>query len=43
MDGIVFTGPYQNKTSQQTITYKYDKNTKGAKVYIEYFDSLWEK
>lgn len=43
MDGIVFTGPYQNKTSQQTITYKYDKNTKGSKVYIEYFDSLWEK
>ena len=41
MDGVVFTGPYQNKTSQQTITYKYAANTRGANIYKSYFDSLW--
>lgn len=43
MDGIVFTGPYQAKTSQQTITYKYLANTYGAKTFIDYYNSLWEK
>lgn len=42
MDGIVFTGPYQNKKSQQTITYKFSANTLGAKIYEDYFSSLWE-
>lgn len=43
MDGIVFTGPYQTKTSQQTITYKYSANTIGASIFINYFNSLWEE
>ena len=43
MDGTVFTGPYQKKTSQQTITYKYLSNTHGAKNFIDYFCKLWEK
>lgn len=42
LDGTIFVGPYQNKTSQQTITYKYAAGTKGAKIYKDYFDSLWE-
>lgn len=43
MDGVVFTGPYQAKTSQQTITYKYSANTLGANTFKNYFDSLWEQ
>ena len=43
MDGIVFTGPYQAKTSQQTITYKYLANTHGANMFREYYDQLWER
>lgn len=41
MDGIVFTGPYQAKTSQQTITYKYLANSLGANTFKNYFESLW--
>lgn len=43
MDGIVFTGPYQSKTSQQTITYKFLANTLGASIFNNYFESLWEQ
>lgn len=43
MDGVVFTGPYQAKTSQQTITYKYLANTLGSNYFKSYFDSLWEQ
>jgi len=41
IDGTVFTGPYQAKTSQQTITYRFNKNGQGAKYYREYFQELW--
>lgn len=43
MDGTVFTGPYQAKTSQQTITYKYIANSYGANIFREYYNLLWEK
>jgi len=42
MDGTVFTGPYQNKTSQQTITYKYAAKALGAMTYKKNFENLWE-
>lgn len=41
IDGTVFTGPYQAKTSQQTITYRYNRNAQGAKYFREYFEALW--
>lgn len=41
MDGTIFTGPYQAKTSQQTITYKYSKNSMGATLFSDYFESIW--
>ena len=41
INGTVYTGPYQNKTSQQTITYKYGHKGKGFDYYTEYFESLW--
>ena len=43
LDGIVFTGPYQPKTSQQTITYKYRAYSYGAQLFRNYFNMLWEK
>ena len=43
MDGVTFTGPYQTKSSQQTITYKFAPHSLGARKYKDYFDSLWEK
>lgn len=43
LDGVVFTGPYQPKTSQQTITYKYYANSHGAHVFRNYFNMLWER
>ena len=43
VDGVVYVGPYQDKTSQQTITFKFNKNSKGAKCYNEYFERLWTK
>ena len=43
LDGVVFTGPYQPKTSQQTITYKYCAHSHGAQLFRNYFNMLWEK
>ena len=43
LDNTVFTGPYQPKTSQQTITYKYLAYSRGARVFRNYYNSLWEK
>lgn len=43
IDGTVYTGPYQAKTSQQTITYKFSVGTNGANAFKDYFESLWEK
>lgn len=42
MDGTVWTGPYQAKDSQQTITFKFEKNSMGAEYYTEYFEDLWK-
>lgn len=42
IDGDVFTGPYHNKSSQQTITYKYLANTPGANIFTDNFDVQWE-
>lgn len=41
MDGIVYTGPYLPKASQQTITYKFLGKSKGAAYYKAHFDKLW--
>lgn len=41
MDGIVYTGPYLPKASQQTITYKFLGKSKGASYYKANFDKLW--
>ncbi len=41
LDGTVFTGPYQDKTSQQTITYKFTMKGNGSKYYTQYYESLW--
>lgn len=41
IDGTVFTGPYQAKTSQQTITYRFNRNAEGARYFSEYFEELW--
>ena len=41
IDGTVFTGPYQAKTSQQTITYRFNRNAAGARYFVEYFEELW--
>lgn len=43
IDGDVFTGPYHDKSSQQTITYKYLASTLGAKVFTDNFNKQWEK
>lgn len=43
IDGDVFTGPYHDKSSQQTITYKYLANTLGANLFTENFNEQWEK
>ncbi len=41
MDGLVYTGPYLTKASQQTITYKFLVKSKGAAYYKDHFDKLW--
>lgn len=41
MDGIVYTGPYLPKSSQQTITYKFLAKSKGAALYQEHFEKVW--
>ena len=41
IDNNLYTGPYQNKTSQQTITYKFTSKGKGFEYYSQYFESLW--
>jgi hypothetical protein len=41
IDGTVFTGPYQAKTSQQTITYKFIAKGVGSEYYKQNFESLW--
>lgn len=41
MDGIVYTGPYLPKSSQQTITYKFLAKSKGAAYYQAHFEKLW--
>lgn len=42
IDGNLYIGPYQNKTSQQTITYRFKKDSEGYKYYKNYFDILWQ-
>lgn len=43
IDGTVFIGPYESKTSQQTITYRFNANGQGARYYSDNFDYLWRK
>lgn len=44
VDDVIYVGPYwYNVSSQQTITYKFEREGKGFTTYSEYFDSLWEK
>ncbi len=43
VDDEVYIGPYwYNISSQQTITYKFEREGKGFTTYTEYFESLWE-
>ena len=43
VDDEVYVGPYwYNVSSQQTITYKFEREGKGFTTYTEYFESLWE-
>lgn len=43
VDDQVYVGPYwYNVSSQQTITYKFEREGKGFATYTEYFESLWE-
>lgn len=43
VDDTIYVGPYWYKiSSQQTITYKFEREGKGFTTYSEYFDSLWE-
>ena len=43
IDENLYVGPYENKTSQQTITYRFRKGSKGYDYYQQQFQSLWEK
>lgn len=43
IDGDVFTGPYHDKSSQQTITYKYLAKTHGANIFTKNFNEQWKK
>lgn len=43
LDDAIFIGPYESKTSQQTITYRYNTHGYGARYYRDYFERLWEK
>lgn len=43
VDDEVYVGPYwYNVSSQQTITYKFERDGKGFTTYTEYFDNLWD-
>lgn len=42
IDGTVFIGPYESKTSQQTITYRYNAHGQGARYYSDNFERLWK-
>jgi hypothetical protein len=45
VDNTIIVGPYfLNRTiNQLTITYEFNAETTGGKIYSEYFDELWEK
>ena len=42
VDDDIFIGPYQNKTSQQTITYRFYRGGEGYNYYKKSFDDLWD-
>ena len=42
MDGVVWTGPYQAKESQQTVTFKFEKDGLGAEYFKQNFEDLWK-
>lgn len=43
VDDELYIGPYWiNVSSQQTITYKFERDGKGFATYADYFESLWE-
>lgn len=42
IDGTVFIGPYESKTSQQTITYRYNAHGHGARYYSDNFERFWK-
>ena len=42
IDGTIYIGPYENKTSQQTITYRFNPYGQGARYYSNYFENLWK-
>ena len=43
VDDEIYVGPYwYNVSSQQTITYKFERDGKGFTTYTEYFETLWE-
>ena len=43
IDDAVYMGPYWfGKSSQQTVSYRFQSNSEGYKLYTEYFSDLWE-
>lgn len=42
IDNNIYIGPYQNKLSQQTITYRFMSDSEGYSYYKNYFNNLWE-
>ena len=42
LKGALFVGPYQDKSSQQTITYEYTDTALAFMVYQRYFDQKWK-
>lgn len=43
VDDEIYVGPYwYNVSSQQTITYKFERGGKGFTTYSDYFDALWD-
>lgn len=42
MDGEIFFGPYWiNRSSQQTVTYRFKEGGWGFEIYSKYFEELW--
>ena len=43
IDDNMYIGPYQERSSQQTITYRYKQKSKGFDYYKTNFENLWSQ